>query len=44
MAVTAILYRLHWAWFQKFFWRVLKPIVAAIAFLFVVNWARRMGE
>ncbi len=41
-AITHILYRLHWAWFQKFFWRVLKPVVAAASFMFVLNWARRM--
>jgi flavin-dependent dehydrogenase len=43
-AVTQCLYRLHWAWFQKLFWRVLKPFVAVLSMLFVVNWARRMGE
>ena len=41
-AVTHGLYHLHWEWFQKFFWRVLKPIVAAASFIFVVNWAKRM--
>lgn len=41
-AIANILYRLHWTWFQAFFWRVFKPVVAAVAFLFVVNWARRM--
>ncbi|HSR20347.1 MAG TPA: hypothetical protein VLL49_05480, partial [Anaerolineales bacterium] len=41
-AITHILYRLHWSWFQRFFWRVLKPLVAPAAYLFVLNWARRM--
>jgi flavin-dependent dehydrogenase len=41
-AVTQGLYHLHWEWFQKFFWRVLKPIVAAASFIFVLNWAKRM--
>lgn len=40
--VTQILYRLRWAWFQKFFWRVLKPVVAGAALIFVLNWAKRM--
>jgi menaquinone-9 beta-reductase len=40
--ITHILYHLHWAWFQKFFWRVFKPIVALAAWLFVLNWAKRM--
>ncbi len=43
-AVTQTVYRLRWAWFQKFFWRVLKPVVASVALLFVLNWARRMGD
>ena len=43
-AITQSLYRMHWAWFQKFFWRVLKPVVAGAAMVFVLNWARRMGE
>ena len=40
-AITRILYRLHWAWFQRFFWRMLKPAVLVVSFMFVLNWARR---
>jgi flavin-dependent dehydrogenase len=40
--ITHILYRLHWAWFQRFVWRVLKPVVVAVASVFVLNWAGRM--
>ena len=40
-AVTQILYRLRWAWFQRLFWRVLKPVVAAVSMVLVLNWARR---
>jgi len=40
--ITHILYRLHWAWFQRFFWRLFKPVVAAVASVLVLNWARRM--
>ncbi|HEX8993191.1 MAG TPA: NAD(P)/FAD-dependent oxidoreductase [Anaerolineales bacterium] len=40
-AVTQVLYHLRWAWFQRFFWRVLKPVVVAASMLFVLNWARR---
>lgn len=43
-AITHVLYRLRWAWFQKFFWRVLKPFVVAGALVFVLNWSRRMGD
>ncbi|MCL4531240.1 MAG: NAD(P)/FAD-dependent oxidoreductase [Chloroflexi bacterium] len=41
-AITLILYHLRWAWFQKFFWRVFKPVVALAAWLFVLNWGKRM--
>jgi flavin-dependent dehydrogenase len=40
--VTQILYHLHWAWFQKFFWWVFKPVVAAVAWVLVLNWAKRI--
>ncbi len=40
--ITHILYHLHWAWFQKFFWRIFKPVVALAAWLFVLNWGKRM--
>ncbi len=43
-AVTRTVYRLRWAWFQKFFWRVLKPLVVFFSLLFVLNWAKRMGD
>ncbi len=43
-AVTQLFYRLRWAWFQKFFWRVLKPVVAAVSLVFVLNWSKRMGK
>ncbi|HUH97937.1 MAG TPA: NAD(P)/FAD-dependent oxidoreductase [Anaerolineales bacterium] len=40
--ITQILYHMHWAWFQKFFWRVFKPVVVLAAWLFVLNWGKRM--
>ena len=42
-AIAQILYRLRWAWFQRFFWRVLKPFVAFVASILVINWAKRMN-
>ena len=39
---TQILYRLRWPWFQKFFWRIFKPIVASVARILVIDWAKRM--
>ncbi len=41
-AITHILYRLHWAWFQRFFWRAFKPVVIPAALAFVLNWSKRM--
>lgn len=40
--ITHILYRLHWARFQAFFWRVLKPLVLFVSLRVVLNWARRL--
>ena len=40
--ITHILYRLHWEWFQRFFWRFLRPLVLAVSLLLVLNWSRRM--
>jgi flavin-dependent dehydrogenase len=41
-AITYILYHSHWRWFQKFFWRIFKPFVAAASWVLVLNWGRRM--
>jgi flavin-dependent dehydrogenase len=40
--ITKILYRLHWKWFQKWFWRFWKPIILPVAWVFVLNWGKRM--
>ena len=39
--ITHLLYRLRWAWFQKLFWRLLKPVVLGVSLVFVLNWAKR---
>jgi flavin-dependent dehydrogenase len=39
-AITHIIYRLRWAWFQRSFWR--SRLVAAISVRLVLNWAKRM--
>jgi len=41
-SITHLLYRLRWAWLQKLFWRVFKPVVLGVSLVFVLNWARRM--
>jgi flavin-dependent dehydrogenase len=40
--ITEILYRLHWKWFQKWFWRFWKPIILPVAWVFVLNWGKRL--
>ncbi len=42
-SITRLLYRLHWSWFQSFFWRVLRPFVLFFSLRLVLNWARRMN-
>jgi flavin-dependent dehydrogenase len=37
-----LIYSLKWAWFQFLLWRILKPIVIAVAWVFVLNWGKRM--
>ncbi len=41
-SITRILYRLRWAWFQRFFWKILKPVVLFVSLRVVLNWAKRM--
>jgi len=41
-AITRILYRLHWPWFQKWFWRTWRPIILAFSWVFVLNWGKRL--
>lgn len=40
--ISYIIYSLHWKWFQILLWRLLKPLVVLIAWVFVLNWARRL--
>lgn len=39
--IAQILYAIQWKWFQALLWRGLKPIVLVIAWLFILNWAKR---
>ena len=40
--ITYIIYPLKWRWFQILLWRFLKPVVMLVAWLFVLNWGRRI--
>ena len=40
--IAYIIYPIKWRWFQILLWRVLKPLVLLIAWLFVLNWGKRL--
>ncbi|MCX6057283.1 MAG: NAD(P)/FAD-dependent oxidoreductase [Chloroflexi bacterium] len=40
--ITNIIYPLKWRWFQILLWRTLKPIVILVAWIFVLNWGKRI--
>ena len=40
--ITQIIYALKWRWFQILLWRLLKPIVIFVAWVFVLNWGKRI--
>jgi flavin-dependent dehydrogenase len=40
--IASIVYPLKWRWFQILLWWFLKPIVLFVAWVFVLNWGRRL--
>jgi len=40
--ITQVIYTLKWRWFQILLWRMLKPIVLFVAWVFVLNWSKRI--
>ena len=40
--LTYLIYPLIWKWFQILIWRILKPVVIATAWIFVLNWGKRL--
>ncbi len=40
--ITYIVYPIKWKWFQILLWRIMKPVVILVAWLFVLNWGRRI--
>jgi len=40
--IMQIIYPLKWRWFQILLWRMLKPIVVLVAWIFVLNWGKRI--
>lgn len=39
--ITNIIYTFKWRWFQILLWRILKPIVLLMAWIFILNWSKR---
>jgi flavin-dependent dehydrogenase len=40
--VAHIVYEVKWKWFQILVWRILKPIVVLLAWMFILNWGKRI--
>jgi menaquinone-9 beta-reductase len=40
--VAHVVYLFKWKWFQVLVWRILKPVVVLLAWIFVLNWGKRM--
>ncbi len=40
--VAHVVYLFKWKWFQVLVWRILKPIVVLLAWIFILNWGKRM--
>jgi flavin-dependent dehydrogenase len=40
--VAQIIYPIKWKWFQVLLWRWLKPVVSLLAWVFVLNWSKRL--
>jgi flavin-dependent dehydrogenase len=39
---THLIYLLKWSWFQILVWRIIKPVVFLTAWIFVLNWSKRL--
>jgi len=40
--IANIIYPIKWRWFQILLWQIMKPIVILIAWVFVLNWGKRL--
>lgn len=40
--IAQVIYAFKWKWFQSLLWRVMKPVVIVVAWLFVLNWGKRL--
>jgi flavin-dependent dehydrogenase len=42
--ITYIIYPIKWKWFQILLWRIMKPVVIVVSWIFVLNWGKRMPK
>jgi flavin-dependent dehydrogenase len=40
--LAQVIYLIKWRWFQILLWRLVKPVVVITAWVFVLNWGRRL--
>ena len=40
--LAKIIYKFRWGWFQFLIWQVIKPITKLVAYVFLLNWGKRM--
>ena len=40
--VARVIYHFKWRWFQILLWRILKPVVIAASWIFILNWGRNL--
>jgi flavin-dependent dehydrogenase len=40
--ITNIIYPIKWKWFQILLWRIMQPIVLFVAWIFILNWSKRL--
>jgi flavin-dependent dehydrogenase len=40
--IASVIYPLKWRWFQILLWRIIKPAVVAAAWIFILNWGKKL--
>ena len=40
--ISNLVYLLKWTWFQILLWRIIQPVVILVAWIFILNWSKRL--
>ena len=40
--IALIVYSINWKWFQILLWQIMRPVVLLVAWIFVLNWSKRL--